>query len=369
VLDRRRLLAGGLALAAPGRGWAAAGAPAFLAAAREPDGRFALHGLGADGASRFAIALPDRGHAAAAHPGRPEAVCFARRPGTFALVIDCAAGREARRLETPAGLHFMGHGAFSADGGRLFTTENAYETGEGRIGVWDAAGGYARIGAFASGGVGPHEALLSADGAALIVANGGIRTHPDSGRAKLNLAAMRPNLTALSAADGALLAAVEPEPPLRLNSLRHLATRPDGLIAVAAQWEGEAVEGEADVAPPLLALWRPGAPALRWLPTPGRAPAARYAGSVAFSGDGRAVAITFPRDGFAEIWAADAGAPLGVVTRADVCGVAPAEGGLLLTDGLGGLTLAAVTADGVATRALAAAPCAWDNHLVLAPRA
>ena len=45
--------------------------------------------------------------------------------------------------------------------------------------------GTSRIGELASFGVGPHEVVLMPDGATLVVANGGIRTHPDRDRAKL----------------------------------------------------------------------------------------------------------------------------------------------------------------------------------------
>lgn len=193
------------------------------------------------------------------------------------------------------------------------------------------------------------------------MANGGIRTHPDSGRAKLDLDAMRPNLTAVSTADGAVLAAVEPMPGLRFNSLRHLARRADGLIAVAAQWEGD-----PSVSPSLLALWRPGEAALRWLAFPeAEQPAAGYAGSVAFSGDGAHVAITCPRDGAAFVWSTEGGF-VGAVRGADVCGVAPARDGLLFSDGLGALVAARPSPDGLATVTLRAASLAWDNHLVVA---
>ena len=101
----------------PAIGWAAAGAPDYLAAAGLPDGGYCLLGLTAAGGECFRLPLPDRGHAAAAHPERPEAVAFARRPGTFALVIDCAEGREVARLHSPEGRHFFGHGAFTPDGG------------------------------------------------------------------------------------------------------------------------------------------------------------------------------------------------------------------------------------------------------------
>jgi hypothetical protein len=260
-ITRRSFLAGagtGLAISlAPGASWAEIGGPAYLAAARDAAGDYRLIGLDHGGAALFDLPLPDRGHAAAAHPHRAEAVFFARRPGTFALVVDCGAGRIAVRLEAPAGRHFYGHGAFSADGRTLFTTENDFFAGAGRIGVWDAGAGYARLGEVASGGIGPHEIVLMPDGETLAVANGGIQTHPDTGREKLNLATMAPNLTYLRARDGSPVATVEPPPELRLNSLRHLAVAPDGLVAVAAQWEGAPEDGV-----PLLALHRPAWPAL-----------------------------------------------------------------------------------------------------------
>ncbi|MEL6318445.1 MAG: DUF1513 domain-containing protein, partial [Pseudomonadota bacterium] len=205
--SRRAFLSGGLAAAAaaaaPSLSWADAGGPRYLAAARRADGAFALCGLSHTGDIVFEIDLPARGHAAAAHPSRPLAVAFARRPGRYALVIDCARARLLARLEAPAGRHFYGHGAFDRDGDRLFTTENAYEPGVGRVGVWDATGGFARMGEWASGGVGPHDALFDPASNQLVVANGGVQTHPDSGRSKLNLPTMRSNLARLDARDGA----------------------------------------------------------------------------------------------------------------------------------------------------------------------
>lgn len=58
----------------------------------QDQGRFALRGLTAKAQIAFRIDLPDRGHAAAAHPTRAEAVAFGRGSATFALVMDCAGG-------------------------------------------------------------------------------------------------------------------------------------------------------------------------------------------------------------------------------------------------------------------------------------
>ena len=83
MTTRRQFLAGVLASGlAPAPTWADAGRPRFLTAAKTPSGAYVLVGLRADLTEAFRLPLPTRGHAAAAHPKRPEAVAFARRPGT-----------------------------------------------------------------------------------------------------------------------------------------------------------------------------------------------------------------------------------------------------------------------------------------------
>lgn len=355
-MPTRRGFLGTLAAATliPRPSWADAGSPAFLAAARLPDGSFALCGLDAAGAEIFAIPLPDRGHAAAAHPDRPEAVAFARRPGTFALVVDCASGAVTARLEAPTGRHFYGHGAFSPDGDVLFTTENDYEAGSGRIGVWDRRRGYARIGEFASGGTGPHDMKLREDGL-LVIANGGIETHPDTGRTKLNLATMRPNLAYLSL-DGTPVETVELAPEFRLNSIRHLALGPDGLVAFAMQWQGETAES-----PTLIGTHRlGGTPRLGTETLPDRLRTRGYAGSIAVSRDGARTAFTAPRGDACFVYETATLTPTSRIERTDVCGIAPLGEGLMLTDGTGGVS----SLDGAFSPLRRHPARQWDNHLV-----
>jgi len=329
-------------------------AASHLGAARLPSGDFVLVGLAADGAEAFRLALPDRGHAAAVHPRRPEAVAFARRPGTFGLVVDLVSGAAIARLETPAGVHFMGHGCISADGARLYTPENDYARERGILGVWDCAD-WRRIGEIPTGGLGPHDVVEMADGV-LAVANGGIFTDPAMERQKLNLASMRPGLAYLDPQAGTVLETAEPE--ARQASLRHLAMRADGTIAAALQWEGEAAR-----APAVLALHRRGG-ALRPLAAPEAAQRRLkgYAGSVAFSGDGRLVAATSPRGGVAHLFEAETGRFLAEIEQPDVCGAAPAGEGLLLSDGMGWLRW--IGPDGVETARRETPGLAWDNHLV-----
>lgn len=354
MTTRRFFLAGLLAAsAAPNLNWAAAGDPAYIAAAKTPDGRFALFGLDPEGATLFQLPLPARGHAGAGHPTRAEAVAFARRPGHFALVIDCVGGAVIRTLTPPEGRQFNGHGVYVENGARLLTVEQMADTSAGVIGIWDVEAGYLRVGEFATHGIGPHDLRLMGDGRTLVGANGGIATDP-SDRTKLNIDTMRPNLSYFDL-DGRLLETIELEPELWQNSIRHLALGPDGQVGFAMQWEGA-----PDAATPLLGLHRRGeAPVLASAPLADELAMKGYAGSIAFSGDGSEIAISSPRGGRLHRFAPD-GSFLGAVSRADVCGLATHPAGYLASDGLGGLI--AVGAHG--TQPLGRQDCAWDNHIV-----
>ncbi|MBV7393785.1 DUF1513 domain-containing protein [Mameliella sediminis] len=350
MANRRHFLAGLLAASAcPQPTWANAGGPAFLSAAMTRDGRYQLCGLGADGQITFAIPLPDRGHAAAAHPERPLAVGFARRPGRFAVVLDCATGQEIARFDAPEGRHFYGHGAFSPDGTRLFTAENDFDAARGVIGIWSLEDGGQRIGEFDSHGTGPHDIKLMPDGKTLVVANGGIETHPDSGRVKLNIPVMAPSLAFLGL-DGRLLDQQRLDRSLHKNSIRHLAVGPDGTVGFAMQWQGDLSQS-----PPLLGLTRLGqTPRLLTAPPDQQARMQGYAGSIALSPHRQEVAITSPRGGLAQVFDTASGLLRRSIHMPDVCGIAARDGDFLLTAGTG-----EVRGTRTATHDLH-----WDNHLI-----
>ncbi|MEM8788885.1 MAG: DUF1513 domain-containing protein [Pseudomonadota bacterium] len=353
--SRRGFLAGLAAASfAPSATWAEIGHPAALSAAMDAAGRYVLVGLKRDGAIAFSVPIPDRGHAAAAHPELAEAVAIARRPGSFAKVIDCAAGLIMQTLTAPPGRHFYGHGAFSADGTLLFTPENDIATGAGRVGVWDRGVGYARIDEFASGGIGPHEILRLPSGA-LAVANGGIRTHPDTGREKLNLDTMRPNLSVFTP-EGALADQAEPAAEDHQNSLRHIAAAPDGRVVCGFQWQGDPF-----AAPSLVGLYSGDG---RLAPTEIDPAIQRrldgYIGSVCAFDGGRAFAASSPRGGVAMVFGQD-GSLAAHHNMTDVCGLAALRAGdALATDGVGRvMRLTSTGAQRLAEHALA-----FDNHLV-----
>lgn len=350
---RRSMLAGSALALGARTAWADDLSTRYLGATLNSLDEFALCGLSETGEITFRIPMPARGHAAAAHPKLAQAVAFARRPGLFGIVIDCTTGRVLQTLKAPVGRHFYGHGAFTADGSVLLTTENDFERGEGRIGLWDTEDGYRRIGEVASGGIGPHEIIRLPSGG-FAVANGGIRTHPAMGRDKLNLTSMRPNLTYLGS-DFGILDVVEIDQDLRQNSIRHLAVSEGGKVAIAMQWQGDLFE-----APPLLALHDRGGPLTYCTACLGlQRKMNGYAGSVAFGGQEDLIGVTSPRGDAIQTYTQD-GEFLDQMQAFDVCGLVQSGKGLIATSGTG--KVLSVSGKGVAE--MNSIKVAWDNHLV-----
>jgi hypothetical protein len=355
LAGRRRFLMGAVAAGLmPRLSWADAGNPAYLAAARDKNGQFALYGLSAAADITFRVDLPARGHAAAAHPTRPEAVAFARRPGVYALVVDCANGQVIHKMQAPEGRHFMGHGVFVQAGDLLVTTENNFADGAGCLGIWRRSKGYARIGEVDSHGIGPHDIRVLSDGT-IVIANGGIFTHPDhgEGRDKLNLDTMRPSLAYLTP-EFALTEQHFLSDDLHHASIRHLAVRAD-LVGFAMQWQGDPFDGV-----PLIGLHRRGDdPVLAEAPLAEQLSMKGYASSIAFNGAGTEIAITSSKGGRVHRFSTQ-GAFLSSFVRGDVSGLAPQSQGYLASDGQG-----ALMSLGDDMRVLSSAPeLAWDNHLV-----
>ncbi|MCK8464213.1 DUF1513 domain-containing protein [Aliiroseovarius sp. S1339] len=355
-MKRRSFLAGasanlGLVSVTPSA-WAAVGAPDFVTAANRADKTSWLVGLTRVGDVVFEIPIPSRGHAAAVHPQAAETVAFARRPGRFAVVIDCEHGHEVARLQSPKGRHFYGHGAYAADGKTLFTTENDYDTPAGILGIWDTADGYRRIGEVPSGGIGPHEILRLPDGN-FVVANGGIQTHPDMDRAKLNLPDMRTNLTYVSP-QATMLDQIELTGEMHQNSIRHIAIDGQGAVVTALQWQGVPTKQ----VPLVLHHTRDESP--EFLVHPDDERLKNYAGSIAVCPQTGDIAVTGPK-GSHVIYFDGAGTPAGSVTRGTASGVAPApDGGLAITCE-GGFVH---RVNGRETFIPVGQDWSWDNHLI-----
>lgn len=324
----------------------------FLTARTRAGGRHGGAILSAQGEILAEFDLPGRGHGAAVRPGQAEGVVFARRPGSFAVAVNLESGHPGTVFEAPGDRHFYGHGCYAADGSLLYAAENDFEGERGIIGLYDARDGYRRVGEFVSQGIGPHEIALMPDGRSLVVANGGILTHPDAPRMKLNLSEMESSIVLIDARNGDLIRAFRLPPELRQLSLRHLAVRSDGRIVAVAQWEGSKL-----AQPPLVATIDPDK-GLRLIAAPEEITARmrNYCGSVAFSRDGQRFAVSAPRGGLITLWDAEGGFRE-AINLEDGCGLAAEGEGFLLTSGRGLVT----ASDGRQLRAHA--DVAFDNHL------
>lgn len=254
-----------------------------------------------------ALAVPTRAHGLIAEPdGRLLAV--ARRPGDWLLRFS----RDGRRLQEhwiEPDRAFNGHLLASADGRLLYSSETDLESGAGLVGVRDAST-LERLATWPTHGLDPHELLWDADGS-LLVANGGIPTRPETGRAKLGLERMDPSLVRLDPSSGGLRGQWRLD-DARL-SVRHLARHgPHTAIALQAEHDDPARRAAA----PVLALFD-GA-RLRLAESPPR-PLAGYGGSAA--GAAGRFFVGCPRAGGTGCWNAD-GRWLGFVPLAEACPLA-----------------------------------------------
>jgi len=279
------------------------------------------------------VNLPERGHDITFSPVTGQGVVFARQPGTFAVVFDPAGGTEPRTLTSIEGRHFFGHGAFSPDGRLLYATENDFENARGVIGIYDVAGGFTRIGEFDTFGTGPHEMLLTPDGEIFVVANGGIETHPDFGRAELNLDTMDPSIAFIDRRSGALVGQLRLEAGLHQLSIRHMA-----FDHLGRAWFGCQFRGSPEDRPQLVGYaTRDGEIRLIELPGDMLGDLRNYIGSVAASADGDLIGISSPEGNTILAIDPDTGDVVASRSMRNVCGIAGDGAGLLASSGEGQL--------------------------------
>ena len=304
------------------------------------------------------IPLAARGHDVTSHRPTGKAVVFARRPGRFAIAFEPRTVAPAKLITPPADRHFYGHGVFSRDGRRLFSTENDYEHARGVIGVYDASGSYQRIDEFDSHGVGPHDVALMPNGRTLAIANGGIETHPDSGRTKLNIASMEPSICFVDSHTGDLIVRHRLASGPDQLSLRHIAVTASGDVWFGGQWEGSAVE-----APELIGFCtQDGGPQMVAGQTPLGIRLKGYIGSVSVSQDGRWLAASAPRAGQIVYIDTEGRSVRRISKLHDGCGVAALSGREFAVSSGDGL-LRRETADGGVLDVANFDELAFDNHM------
>ncbi|TWD55685.1 hypothetical protein FB480_102504 [Agrobacterium vitis] len=293
----------------------------FASGYRAADGSFGAALVSEEGVVVSQITLPGRAHGLASSTDK--VVAFARRPGTFAFVFDRHMRDKPVVINSPPDRHFYGHGHFSPDGRILYASENDFEANRGVIGLYDATDGFRRMAEFSSYGIGPHDMGVSDDGRLLIIANGGIETHPDFGRTKLNLDHMQPSLVLVEAKTGALIEKHEMPAELRQLSTRHIAVDAKGRIWFACQYQGPRND-----LPPLVGHFAPG-DGLHWLNLPDEITdgLANYVGAIAVNRRDGLVGISSPIRGLSVSLDAETGKVIARMPLKDAAGIAPAVHG------------------------------------------
>jgi hypothetical protein len=203
----------------------------------DPAGKHYVSGFDAQGSETFRIPLPDEAHGFTVDPLQPNRIISAPSlPGTRAVVMDIWTGKQLAIIHSRPGRHYLGHACFSPDGRFLFSSENIIDTGEGVITVRDGRD-FRFLRELSAHGIGPHDIRLLPDGVTLVVASGGLRTHPDSGRRELNLKEMQTALLFIDSRNGKLL--MRRETPIDKLSIRHIDVGAEGEVLVACQYKGK----------------------------------------------------------------------------------------------------------------------------------
>ncbi|MFC3149543.1 DUF1513 domain-containing protein [Litoribrevibacter euphylliae] len=165
-------------------------------------------------------------------------IFVARRPGDQAIVLDLV-NHQVIEVQAPAGRHFYGHAGVDARNWVWFT-ENDFKSGRSLL-VARSGSALEKIEAEIDlQGIGPHEFRFLADGRTAVIGLGGIETHPDFPRKKLNLDSMQSEILLVDTVTGKVIDRDTPLDPQL--SLRHLDVSPSGDVVIAAQYQGPKYE-------------------------------------------------------------------------------------------------------------------------------
>lgn len=340
-----------LAVAGPDQG------PLILSAVDDEAGHHRIAGVDLQGQTHFQLPVGDRCHGGCERPDSLQAILFARRPGRHFYVVDTRRGEIVHTIAAGDGYHFYGHGTFSHDSRYLYVTVNQYDTGEGIVRVYDAERNYAAVRDMPVGGIGPHELLLHPDGNTLVVALGGIKTHPDYDRIKLNPDTMEPALLLMDRHSGDVRQRFKPSH--HQLSCRHLGISPEGIVIAGYQYQGPTWESR-----PLIARYDSNTDTYSEITLPKSLQRSlhNYVASVAVSPVSPLSLVTAPRGDRVVVINHQTSERVGDHEVPDVAGaLALPDGGFVVSSGNG--SLHRIAADGQSARSFADLDIHWDNHL------
>ena len=330
----------------------------LTSAAMDHQGHHYMVGLDEQLQPTFKTGLPQRGHSVIFNKHKQQAVAFARRPGRYIQVLDVLRNQVLHEIAPQRNRLFFGHGVFCEQERLLYVTENDFENAQGVIGVYDSARQYQKVNEFYAHGTGSHEIQRLTGSNTLVVANGGIHTHPGFPRQKLNLDTMQPNLSFIDGSDGKLLK--QQTLADQQASIRHLAVNASR-VAVGLQHQSHSSQHT-----PICAY--SDGETLRWQRASGElAPQLRhYIASVAMGRHGL-LAFTAPRGNRVLFIDGQRDVLLGQLALRDVAGICYREeqNRFYVSTGTG-----AIFPIDASTLSLGAGrqfdDLKWDNHMALA---
>jgi hypothetical protein len=290
------------------------------------------------------VTLPARGHDALAIKSKPgHALIFARRPGNFVLEVDFTRGEIVQHIEVAEHQHFYGHGVLVDNDNTLVSTENDYERGKGLIVLRDRLT-QKIIEKYDSGGIGPHEialmprtftsdttvnSALKPASERIVIANGGIKTHPDQARKKLNLNTMQPNLAYMELNSGNVIDKYVLEN--KQLSIRHLDVSNKGKVVAGLQYQG----ASTDEVP--LIVSHHGEDKLQFLQANNEIwrSMKHYTASVCIHSTANVVAVTCPKANLLTFWQLDNNQFIASHRLKDSAGLAIVDGSIISSTGRG----------------------------------
>ncbi len=163
-----------------------------------------------------------------------------------AAILDIKEKKPPRLIKEEAGHRFFGHGVFSKDGKRLFTTGQNDTTGIGEVSLWDVTS-QKLVSRFSVFGFYPYDIKLSNSGNELIVAVAGRSKDSASTKPKLTLhMSEESSLTYLSYPNGEFIKRIEFTE--HDKSILHFEISSDSWIVGAGQSKGLDVSGQKSFA-------------------------------------------------------------------------------------------------------------------------
>lgn len=269
----------------------------------------------------YSINLPNRGHSIAINKKYKIAAVISRSPGTYIKIFDIKSGEILNNFLCLDGFHFYGHGFFSKNGRFLYVSENDFKNGKGYIGIYDSHNSYKIKKKYSTNGIGPHEIAILKNKNIAVIASGGIRTHPKTGKTKLNLQDMISKISFIDLISGMIIKENYLNSEFKSMSIRHLDVSETNIVAFAMQYKGFGEKlyplvGICDLFNDIQLFDVPVEILYRMQ---------NYCGSICFDLSGEIIAVSNPRGGIVTFWDVKYKKYLSLLEIADGCGLAPCQ--------------------------------------------